>query len=60
MDNYVPIEKRSKKNKKEVNELKRKTWTVDSRTKVIKNKKAYTRHHFSPEEAENIEEEENI
>lgn len=44
MEKFVPFDKMSKKKKKEINALKRKTWgTLNPVTRKTKNKKAYDR-----------------
>lgn len=45
MEKYIPLDKRSKKEQKEFNKLKRKTWEgLNPMTKIIQNMKAYNRN----------------
>ena len=43
MEKFIDYKKLSKKEQKKINALKRKTWSIDPKTKVTPNPKAYNR-----------------
>lgn len=55
MEKFVPIDKRSKKNKKEVFDTQRHGWEIHPRTRTIPDKKRYDRHKKDYEEDEDYE-----